>query len=477
MSDARGAGGREDLLGRLLRTGRALLPSGLKSRMRWVYAGLPQSWRMSSRYRALEAMLRESQHWDAARMEEFQLGELRKAVRHARDHVPAYAERFAAYGVGPDSIVALDDLARFPFLEKEDLRGDPRRFLARGIEPDRLQLVTSGGTTGAPTSFYHLAQYNEEVTRAFRLALWARIGFSFRRRILDLTASFGEPFGYVPERRSLYVSIAHLHERQLPAILERVRRFRPEYILGLPSTATLLAQLLREAGEARSIPLQGVVVGSEVLYPWQRELLRETFGGRVLSWYGMGEGAGFAAGCEHSDEFHFSPEAGVMELVDDAGRPVRQEGAEGEIVLTGFHTLATPFIRFRTGDRGVLGARSCALCGRPYPLLREISGRTQEYLVGLRGTRVPNSALNVHSTLFEGIRAYQFYQSTPGRVVLRMVPTAAYRRERDAVILEQMRRQLGPDFELELELRDEIPRTARGKHKFIVQELDAATPG
>ncbi|HEX7240385.1 MAG TPA: hypothetical protein VF263_08980, partial [Longimicrobiaceae bacterium] len=262
------SGGRSDLLGRVLGAGRAVLPSGLKDRLRWVYAAVPQSWRLSPEYRALVAQLRESQWWSEERIRDFQLARLRETVRHAAEQVPAYGRRFAEHGVGPDDLRAPEDLARFPFLAKEDLRAGAEAWLARDVPRDRLQLVTSGGTTGTPTAFHHLAQYNEQVTRAFRLAMWGRIGFSFERRILDLTASFGEPLGYVPERRSLYLSIAFLDRRRFPEWIDRVRRFRPEFILGLPSTATALAQLVREHGV--ELPLRGVVVGSEVMYPWQR---------------------------------------------------------------------------------------------------------------------------------------------------------------------------------------------------------------
>jgi len=464
---------RGDLVGRVLRLGRRVLPGGVKERLRWLYAGMPRSWQMSSEYRALTALLRESQWWSEERLRDFQLQRLREVVRHAAESVPGHARRFAEHGVGPEELRSLEDLRRFPTMGKEDLRGDPRDFLARGIPEERLQLVTSGGTTGIPTAFYHLAQRNEEVTRAFRLAMWGRIGFSFERRILDLTASFGEPFGYVPQRRSLYVSISYLGRDGVDAWLDRARRFRPEYILGLPSTVVLLAQLLRERGAVDDFRFRGVVAGSEVMYPWQREYISETFGCRVLSWYGMAETAGFAAGCEHSDEFHFFPEAGVVELLDDGGSPVTREGEEGEIVLTGFHTPATPFIRYRTGDRGVLGARSCPRCGRNYPLLREIAGRRQEFLVAANGRRVPNSALNVHHDLFHEVRSYQFHQDTPGRVELRIVRGGGYLEATTAEVREQMLRQLGAGFELEVRFVDDIPRTGRGKHRFIVQEIPA----
>ena len=51
-----------------------------------------------------------------------QLDRLRWSLRHAFEHVPHYRASFDAAGVHPDDLRSLDDLARFPFTTKADLR-------------------------------------------------------------------------------------------------------------------------------------------------------------------------------------------------------------------------------------------------------------------------------------------------------------------------------------------------------------------
>ncbi|HZU75993.1 MAG TPA: phenylacetate--CoA ligase, partial [Dehalococcoidia bacterium] len=51
-----------------------------------------------------------------------QLRRLQWTLRHAYDNVSLYRERFDAAGVHPDDCRSLDDLRRFPFTTKEDLR-------------------------------------------------------------------------------------------------------------------------------------------------------------------------------------------------------------------------------------------------------------------------------------------------------------------------------------------------------------------
>src|SRR5208283_4956041 len=80
-----------------------------------------------------------------------QLKRLRQTLRHAYDNVPHYRAKFAAAGVDPDDCRTLEDLARFPFTTKTDLR-DTYPFGMVAVPQDRIARVhASSGTTGKPT--------------------------------------------------------------------------------------------------------------------------------------------------------------------------------------------------------------------------------------------------------------------------------------------------------------------------------------
>lgn len=469
---------QEDSWSRLKCGAGRLIPGPIRSRTgRWLRAWTPYSWQMGSAFRSAYGLLEKSQWWSEERILAYQLERLREVVYHAGKNVPGYRLKFAEHKVGPESISTLDDIRRFPCLTKEDLRNDPELYVAETIPKARLQYVTSGGTTGAPAGFYHISQYNDDLAAAFRLMMWKRIGYLPRSRALDLTASFeGGPLHYAPDRNLLCISISALDCRNFPSYLDAIRDFRPEFIIGFPSTVTLFAQLARDF-RLSGVQIRGAITASEVMHQAQRRYISEVFRCRILEWYGLAEYAGFASGCEHSDEYHFFPECGYMELLDAQGFPVREEGGKGEIVLTGFHNWATPFIRYRTGDRGILGKRRCGWCGRNYPTLKEISGRIQEFLVARNGRLIPSSALNVHSGVFDQVWCYQFYQDTPGKVVLNILKKRSYKPSTTESIRQLMLEKLGGDVELEVRFLEEIPRTRRGKHKFIVQKLPAVGRG
>lgn len=467
----------EEFLRGLVGSARQRLPRPLKAPLRWLSGRLPSLWRESPTVRRTLRFIRQSEGWDEARIRAHQLARLREIVNHAGTHVPGYRQKFLDHGVDPTAIRSLEDLPSLPCLTKDDLRASPERYVADNTPKDRLQVVFSGGTTGSPTGFYHIAQYNDDVARAFRLAMWSRVGYTPTARALDLTAAFApDPLRFAANAKTLWVSISALDPTQFPSVADAIGRFDPEFVIGFPSTVTLFAQLLRE----RPLPelrMRGVITASEVMHEAQRRYITEVFRCRILEWYGLAEYAGFAAGCESSDAYHFFPQAGTLELLDEQDRPVTREGDEGEIVLTGFYNWATPFIRYRTGDRGVLGRRHCDACGRHYPLVERISGRTQEFLVARTGRLLPGSALNVHSDLFHHVWTYQWRQDTPGEVDLSLVRKPSYGPAQTDVIRREMQAKLGPDMTLRIHFVEAIPRTPRGKHQFIVQTLPRPESG
>lgn len=84
-------------------------------------------------------------------LRDLQLRRLQWSLRHAYDNVPFYRRSFEAAGVHPDDCRTLEDLARFPFTTKEDLRqAYPFGMLA--VPREQLSRVhASSGTTGRPT--------------------------------------------------------------------------------------------------------------------------------------------------------------------------------------------------------------------------------------------------------------------------------------------------------------------------------------
>ena len=80
-----------------------------------------------------------------------QLERLRRTLAHAYGNVAHYRNAFDDAGVAPGDLAALEDLARFPFTAKDDLRRN-YPFGMFAVPRERVARVhASSGTTGVPT--------------------------------------------------------------------------------------------------------------------------------------------------------------------------------------------------------------------------------------------------------------------------------------------------------------------------------------
>jgi phenylacetate-CoA ligase len=135
---------------------------------------------------------------------------------------------------------------------------------------------------------------------------------------------------------------------------------------------------------------------------------------------------------------------------------------------------ATPFIRYRTEDLAVFKGWGCEACGRPYQIWERIEGRLQELIRTRSGRLVSTSMLNMHDDTYDGMKQFQFHQSSAGTVTFRYVPRDGVNGTVDDSVRERLLAKLGNDVDLVMERVAEIPLTKRGKHRLLVQELDLA---
>ncbi len=451
-------------------------PRRLQLPFRYALSLIPASIRLGRTFRETTRLLDATEFLDRGRILEYQSDRLRELISHAYENVPYYRETFDRLGLLPSDIRTVYDLPKLPFLTKDILQSRTRDLMARNYQPSQVSYVTTGGSTGVPLGLYEETGVTGGLERAFIAKQWSRVGY----RTGDRTAVFrgsvipgkaGERlWEYNPLERAMVFSSYHLTEDRMPRMLGQLRRFRPLFIQAYPSSIYVLSEYMRKTGAGPIPSVRAILCGSENLYEFQRESITRAFQCRVFSWYGHSEKAVLAGECEHSSQYHVFPEYGISELIGDGDQPIRKEGESGEIVGTSLHNFVFPLIRYRTMDMATLGTRSCE-CGRNHMLLRSVEGRLQELIVSRTGRHICMAAMNMHSSVFEHVRQFQFYQYEPGRVSLKIVRREAYSDEDSVRIRRELGIKLGDDFGLELDFVDEIPRTTAGKYRFAIQRI------
>lgn len=420
-------------------------------------------------YLTWRQFLRGAEGWSQEQITDYQVSEVQRIVRYAYEQTAAYRHLFMQSGLTPESVKTLDELRKFPFVEKEMIRDRLEDF---SVPIEDRSYVTTGGSTGIPFGMYYdpKAFPKELASKAHQ---YDRVGWKEGDRQIvfrGLPIDTSDHMIFVPEFNELRCSSYHLVPAQMEIYHQRAIEYQPEWIRCYPSSGYILARWLKETGRSFP-PLKGILCASENLYDFQKELLSEVFDARVFSHYGHYELVVLAGFCEYADTYHVLPYYGYAELIDSDGQPVTEPGRVGEIVGTSFIMHATPFIRYRTRDFAVFKGWECPACGRPYQIWERIEGRLQEFIVTGTGRYISMTAINFHDDIFDHIRQFQFYQEEKGQVIFRYIPKDTC----NEAILQDIRRRLpvklGDDIELTMQAVNDIPLTPRGKHRFLIQKL------
>jgi len=455
------------------------LPHPVKQGLYYVYGSTSPRFRYGKVFWQTYNFLQESQWWSREKLEEYQMQQLEKLLRHAYENVPYYRRVFDERGLKLKDIQDFDDLKKLPYLTKEIVRENLPDLMARNYPKSKVRHVTTGGSTGIPLGFYHEKGASEAKERAFIITLWHRVNFKMDDRCVVLrgnvvhSANKGKFWEYDPLNKNLVLSSYHMTNETFPKYIAKIRESRPDFIQAYPSAITILARFMKKNNIEPFSSVKALLCGSENLYSCQRELLEEVFQCKVYSWYGHSEQAALAGECEKSTYYHIQPEYGIVELINKDGNPATNEDELGEIVASGVSNFVCPFIRYRTGDLAIPSNGKCE-CGRNYPLLKRVEGRLQEFIVANDGSLIAlgPAIFGIHDTEWTKVKQIQFLQEIPGESVIKVVKgSSCSDAETAAYVLRLFKARFAGRCKLDVKFVDHIPRTKSGKFRFLVQKL------
>jgi phenylacetate-CoA ligase len=417
-----------------------------------------------------EAHVRE--RWTEAQWMAWEGEQLSALLHRAATKVPYYRTLWAARRREGDRR-SPELLEHWPILSKEALRADPEAFVADDCDRRRMVHDHTSGTTGSSLSIW----FSRDAVRLYyalfearwrgwagvtRHDRWAIIGGQLVTPVRQQRPPF---WVWNAGMRQLYMSSYHLAPQHVGACLDALVQYRVRYILGYSSSLHALARGALDAGRS-DVRLAVVITNAEPLYAHQREAIEAAFGCEVRETYGMGEAVAAASQCG-AGSLHLWPEVGKVEVFSQDS-PVPR-GVPGDLVCTGFLNRDMPLIRYRVGDVGRLSAdvTPCA-CGRALPRLDSIEGRVDDVLYTADGRRV--GRLDPVFKAGIPVREAQIIQETLQQVRVRFVPTAEFRKQHGAAIIDRVRDRMGP-VTVVLEALSEIPRGRNGKFRAVLCAL------
>ena len=343
---------------------------------------------------------------EAASMDELQslqLARMRATVEHAYSKVGHYRQSFDAAGVAPGDLVDLADLARFPFLTKDDMRDNYPFGMFAVPRPEVVRVHASSGTTGKPTVVGYTAEDIDVWSRLMARSIYAAGGRP--GDVAHVAYGYGLFTGglgahYGAER--LGCTVVPVSGGQTERQVTLIQDFQPRIILVTPSYClNLIDEMVRRGIDPVSCSLQVGIFGAE---PWTDALRAEIearLGMDAVDIYGLSEvmGPGVAQECvETKDgptlwEDHFYPE-----IIDPATGEVLPDGAFGELVLTALTKRGQPVVRYRTRDLTRLLPGTARVMRR----IERITGRSDDMLI-VRGVNVFPSQVEAEVLKVDGL--------------------------------------------------------------------------
>jgi len=403
---------------------------------------------------------------------------LSRLIHHAAAQVPFYRQRWDGALSREENSEGFELLRRLPVISKHDLiTVFPDGCVAEKVDRSRFHLEFTSGSTGEAFRFYRDIAGMPMRIACRRLAdRWAGIqpgdrlvwiGAPFHKSERRVVEWLKVILGQEPPR---FISVFDLSARTVPRHLARMMRAPVSYVLaGYTSALLLMAQEIERQGLRLVRRPRCVIATAETMGTVHRRLIEKAFGTSTINQYASWEFGTVGFSCpDVPDLMHLNPEWYVCEILREDGSPA-DTGEVGHIVITDLTNEVMPFIRYDTGDLAKV-SNPCP-CGRTWPTIAHIEGRTSDRIVARSGRVIFSSMidhfLQIQNDYTPYLVEYQTIQRNGSKLQFLCVPTSQWTPQIKASLGHDLQTFFGIDFTVSVEAVSEIPREASGKRPLM----------
>lgn len=396
-------------------------------------------------------------------LEAHRLRRLRGLLRYAHRNVPYYRELFRAAGLRPDDIRRDADLRALAASSRERLREAGPDRSSRAVGPGRCNTMYSSGSTGQPWPVYR-TPLEERLRRIVELRTMVAAGIRASDRIATLgpvVENDRTTLGRLGMFRTRYISPLLPVDKQAA----RLRALRPDVFWVYPTVLRALLQHYGRLGEI--IAPRMVVTSAEPLDEPTRQRLLAEEGVELRNFYGSVEVGRIAWECPAREGLHVNTDCCIVELEDGEAVP----GAGRPVVITNLNSWASPYIRYRLGDRCEMIDRPCS-CGSPLPLMKAPVSREWDVIRLPSGRLMSPWGFNSMLRSEPGLLQFRLIQERVDRLRLQLMFSPSPGADRLDRLRERLATLLEQRMTLHLEIVDGFSDEAL-KFRAFVSELPA----
>ena len=397
----------------------------------------------------------------------WQLRELKNLAALAYAHVPFYKKIWQENDIHPLQIRTISDIQNFPITTKKIFRQVSFADLINDeASVNEYTWYHTSGSAGEPFRFPTARDDRFQYPNIFykyRFLLWLGVTPRYLAESLKVVHITENPVSSVPGPTLPWQFVRTDPERAL----QRLAEYSPEIIEARPAVLFDVASTVRKLRRLKRPYFRFIYSYGEMLTPELRGFIEDTFGGGELyDLYGLAEVGGVGVECREHNGFHLNEESFVVEIVDDNGYAL-QPGNFGRVIVTRFSRhYIMPFIRYDTGDTGMIMPDPCP-CGL-FARRLVVQGRGGG-IFSIKGKKYYHGELRFAlGKLSSLMYRYQLVKISDEKAELRIVPTAEYT-QNSARHLQRIFEE-GFGFEPEIKVLDTIPVAKNEKMQIIVDQ-------
>jgi phenylacetate-CoA ligase len=429
--------------------------------------------------------LESTQYYSLERLVDIQKKRLHSILLYAARTVPYYEELFKKNKIDlEERATGKVLLKQIPFLTKEIIKRNSNSLISKRYEKAKLECAKTGGSTGESLTLYLdficNQKRNATAQRSDRWSGW------------DVGMPIGAIWGNPPKidsfkkrlrntllQKMFYLDTMALTKESMTAFALKIKSETACAIFGHAHSIYIFAEFCR-ASSFTDLRPKGIISTSMMLLTNERLIIEDVFKTKVTNRYGCEEVSLIGCECEEHNGMHLNIEHLFIECIKPDGGDAAP-GEEGEIVVTDLMNYGMPFIRYRLGDMGVLSDRKCP-CGRAFPMLERVTGRTADFLKKKDGTLVAGISLIERTlTKIPGLKQMQIVQQKIDLIQINCVWEEMVRMGADSGSKEKMRqseilllnefKQVFQGATIDINFVDSLQQEANGKYRFSICKI------
>jgi phenylacetate-CoA ligase len=358
-------------------------------------------------------------------LKNLQFEKTKQTLERAYHKSDFYRQRFDEAGVNPDDFKALEDIARFPFIDKQDLIKDQEANPPFGsrvcVGPQKIRRVNlTSGTSGMGQEVHCHEEESIRAANESTACHFAAIGLEpgdLSAVLYPLGTMTGGMLSYEALRLfgATPLALAVFNTGQK---IDIMKRFDVHHILTTPAYLSRITSICLEQGlnPAETFSrLKGITVSTEPFPVAWALKMEDIWDAAIHDIYGSTQlNLNYAITCKYGavpdgqfGAYHLADYFALVEVLDkDTDQPVAH-GQWGEPVVTTFSRQAMPLVRFRSNDRVRLLPPDLCDCGRTSRALWEV-GTVSRYddMLKIKATNVWPQTVDEAVFSFDEIEEY-----------------------------------------------------------------------